>query len=66
MEEVILNQASKLDHVEQLPGLLLLEATNVLHILCRKPVKEFANILKIIISWKSESYTKKHKLIERS
>ena len=66
MEEVILNQASKLDHVEQLPGLLLLEATNVLHILCWKPVKEFANNLKIIIGWKSESYTEKHKLIKQS
>ena len=51
MEEAISNQASKLDHVEQLPGILLLEA---------------ANILKIIIGWKSESYTKKHKFIEQS
>ena len=60
MEEAISNQASKLDHVEQLPGILLLEATNVFRTLCLKPVKGFANILKIIIGWKSESYTKKH------
>ena len=60
MEEAISNQASKLDHVEQLPGILLLEAANMFHTLCLKPVKEFANILKIIVGWKSESYTKKH------
>ena len=66
MEELISNQASKLNHVEQLPSLLLLEAANVLHILCWKSVKEFANNLKIIIGWKSESYTEKHKLIEQS
>ena len=46
LEEAISNQASKLDHVEQLSGALLLEATNMLHILCLKPVKEFVNILK--------------------
>ena len=66
LEETISNQASKLDHVEQLSGALLLEAANMLHILCLKPVKEFVNILKIIIGWNSESYTKKHKLIEQS
>ena len=66
LEEVISIQASKLDHVEQLPCILLLEAANMLHILCLKPVKEFANILKIIIGWNSESYTKKHILIEQS
>ena len=66
MEEVISIQASKLDHVEQLPCILLLEAANMLHILCLKPVKEFANILKIIIGWNSESYTKKHIVIEQS
>ena len=66
LEEAISSQASKLDHVEQLPSLLLLEVANVLHILCRKLAKEFANILKIIIGWKLESYTKKHKLIEQS
>ena len=53
MEEAISNQANKLDHVEQLPGALLLEAANMLHILCLKPVKEFVNILKIIIGWNS-------------
>ena len=52
--------------MDQLPGILLLEAANMLHILCLKPVKEFANILKIIIGWNSESYTKKHILIEQS
>ena len=57
---------SKLDHVEQLPVILLLEAANMFHILCLKPVKEFTNNLKIIIGWKSESYTEKHKLIEQS
>ena len=58
-------QASKLDHVEQLPCILLLEAANMLHILCLKPVKEFANILKIIIGWNSESHNKKHILIQQ-
>ena len=57
MEEVISNQASKLDNVEQLPGILLLEVANMFHILCLKPVKEFSNFLKIIIGWKLESYT---------
>ena len=66
MGEVISIQASKLDHVEQLPCILLSEAANMLHILCLKPVKEFVNILKIIIGWNSKSYTKKHKLIEQS
>ena len=66
MEEVISNQTNKLDHVEQLPSILFLEVANMLHILCLKPVKEFANIFKIMIGWKSESYTKKHKLIEQS
>ena len=57
MEEVISNQASKLDHVEQLPSILLLEAANMFHILCLNPVNEFSNFLKIIIGWKLESYT---------
>ena len=54
-----------MDHVEQLLGILLLEATNMLHILCLKPLKEFANVFKIIIGWKLES-TKKQKFIEQS
>ena len=66
MEEVISNQASKLDYVEQLPVTLLLEAANMLHSLRLNPMKEFASILKIIIGWKSKSYTKKHKFIEQS
>ena len=66
LEEAISNQASNLDHVEQLLGALLLEAASMLHILCLKPVKEFVNILKIIIGWNSQSYIKKHKLIEQS